>query len=87
MKLDQIIEIINKAFVEEFEIDPSQLTPEARLIEDLGLDSLDFVDMVVILQNSTSINVREEPRIRQVRTVGDLYSLLAELAISQDTAG
>ncbi len=87
MKLDQITEIINKALVEEFEIDPEQLTPQARLVEDLGLDSLDFVDMVVILQNSTSINIREEPRIREVRTVGDLYCLLAELASAQDVVG
>ena len=41
----EIIETTNKVFSESFELENSQLTPDARIFEDLGLDSLDIVDL------------------------------------------
>jgi acyl carrier protein len=74
----EVIELVNKGIVEEFEMDPTLLKPEARLVEDLGFDSLDFVDVAVVLQQSFGITLRDEPRVREIRTLGDLHKLIID---------
>jgi len=71
-----IAEIVNEGLVTEFELDPAVLKPEARLVDDLGMDSLDLMDMVLLLQNAFGVQLREEKRIRDVRTLADVYSLI-----------
>ena len=73
---EQIIDLVNRTLAEEFELNPQDLTPGAHLITDLGLDSLDFVDMVVVLQNAFHVSLREEPSIQQIRTVGEIHQLV-----------
>lgn len=75
---EKVIEIVNQSLADEFEVDPETLKPEAHLIEDLGFDSLDFVDMVVVLQQAFGVALREEPRVREVRTLGDLHRLVID---------
>lgn len=78
MSFDQhIVEVVNSSLVDEFELEPESLTPEARLVTDLGMDSLDLMDMVLLLQNAFGVELREEKRIRDVRTLADLYTLIA----------
>jgi acyl carrier protein len=72
----EIIQLINRGIVEEFELDPNLLKSEARLVEDLGFDSLDFVDIAVVLQQSFGINLRDEPSVSEIRTLGDLHQLI-----------
>jgi acyl carrier protein len=74
----EVIELINRSIVEEFELDLNLLKPEARLVEDLGFDSLDFVDVAVVLQQSFGVTLRDEPRVREIRTLGDLHRLVIE---------
>lgn len=76
MNDEQVIEIVNRSLVEEFELDASKLTPGAHLVDDLGFDSLDFVDLVVVLQKAFGVKLREEPRVREVRTLGDVHTLV-----------
>lgn len=71
-----IAEIVNEGLVTEFELDPAVLKPEARLVDDLGMDSLDLMDMVLLLQNAFGVQLREEKRIRDVRTLADVYMLI-----------
>lgn len=73
---EEIHQRVNTIFVEEFELEPEQLVPEATLYEDLGLDSLDAVDMVVALEKEFGVKMRDEESIRSVRTLDDLYTLL-----------
>ena len=47
MTEQEIIDITNKVFEESFEIEVERLIPEANIFLDLGLDSLDIVDLVV----------------------------------------
>ncbi len=68
----QVIEVI----AEEFELDPAKLTPEATLYDDLGLDSLDAVDLVVALEKAFSIKLANEEAVRSVRTMDDLFRLV-----------
>lgn len=75
---NEIVELINRNLVNEFELDPAVMKPEAHLIEGLGFDSLDFVDIVVVLQHAFGVTLREEPRVREVRTLGDLHRLVID---------
>ena len=74
----EIVNIINSSMIQEFEFDPDTMTPDANLINDLGMDSLDFVDLVVVLQNAFGVKLRNEPKIRQIETLGDLHKLVME---------
>jgi acyl carrier protein len=71
----RIIEVI----AEEFELEPAQLLPGATLYDDLGLDSLDAVDMVVAMEKSFGIKLANEEAIKAVRTMGDLCDLIINL--------
>jgi acyl carrier protein len=57
--------------VEMFEVDPEKITRDARLFEDLDLDSIDAVDLIVKLQDLTGRKFKPE-EFKSVRTVGDL---------------
>jgi len=46
--------------VEELEIDENKITPEGKLKEDLGIDSLDFVDIVVIVERKFGFKINPE---------------------------
>ena len=78
MTQQDIIDITNKVFEEEFEIDPVRLTPDAKIFEDLGLDSLDIVDLVVALQKNFKVRIQDDERVRQIRTLADVYGFIEE---------
>lgn len=69
----QIIELINSSLAEEFELNPDDMTPEANLYTDLELDSLDTVDMVIVLEGAFKFKIREEEAIREIRTLADIH--------------
>ena len=72
----EIIETVNGIFRDVFEIDAVRLTPEAKLFDDLGLDSLDAVDMMANLQERFEVSLRNDERVRAVRTLADVYALV-----------
>ena len=53
-----------------------KMVPEATLFDDLELDSLDMVDMVIVLENAFSFKIREEEAIREIRTLGDIHDFV-----------
>ena len=73
MNDQEIIDLINTTIAEEFEVDMLVMTPEAHLFDDLELDSLDIVDLVVVLENAFKFKIREEEPIREIRTLGDIH--------------
>ncbi len=60
MEKASIIEKINGFLVEEFEVDPEKISPEANLRETLELDSLDYIDLVVVVENNFGFKVKPE---------------------------
>ena len=60
MTNNEIIERIHEFLIEEFEVNPEKLVPEANLKEALGLDSLDYIDLVVIIESNFSFKVKPE---------------------------
>lgn len=79
MDMESIVKDVNEVFVEEFELDESQLKPEAQIFQELGLDSLDVVDLIVAIQKKFGVNVRTDERVQQIRTLQDLYEFIATL--------
>jgi acyl carrier protein len=75
----EIINKINKVFEESFEIEKERLVPEAHIFTDLGLDSLDIVDLVVALQNAFGVKIRNEEKVRDIRTLQDIYQFISSL--------
>ena len=75
MTRDEIYRRVSELLVTSFEIDPKQVVPQALLFQELGLDSIDAIDMVVRLQEWTGRRVPEEA-LRSVRTVDDVVSLV-----------
>lgn len=72
----EIVSITNDVFAESFEIEPERLVPEAQIFQDLGLDSLDTVDLVVALQKRFAVQIRDDARIRSIRTLADVYAFI-----------
>ena len=72
----EIIELINTSLAEEFELNREVLKPEALILDDLELDSLDIVDMVVVLENAFQFKIREEDALREIRTLGDIHNFV-----------
>ena len=73
MKREEIIKLVNEIFEDSFELDQSELLPDKLLFTDLGLDSLDIVDLIVGLQKKFGVNLRENEELREIRTLGDIY--------------
>jgi len=69
-------ERVNQLVANEFELDPTAIQPDADLYKDLGLDSLDAIDLVVALERSFAFKV-EEGAAKAVRTIAQLYEFVA----------
>lgn len=76
--MERIIKIVNQVLEEEFEIDAELLKPESLLNEDLGLDSLDAVDLIVMVDKQLGVRIEEE-QARSIRTLEDVYKIIDEL--------
>jgi acyl carrier protein len=73
MTEQEVIERIDSSLAEEFELDRADMTPEANIYDELGLDSLDTVDMVIVLEGAFDFKIREEEAVRSIRTLGDIH--------------
>ena len=72
----EVIDLINLTLIEEFELNMKDMKPEALIFDDLELDSLDIVDMVVVLENTFQFKIREESSIRKIRSLGDIHEFV-----------
>lgn len=72
MSNEEVISKINQFFVEEFEADESTLIPTENMRKTLDLDSLDFVDLVVVVENNFGFKVKPED-FQNIVTFQDFY--------------
>lgn len=75
MSLEEVIEETRGFLSEEFEVDRDSILPENSLKETLDLDSLDYVDLVVLIEENLNIKVTGED-FKGIETFGDFYSLV-----------
>jgi acyl carrier protein len=77
MTRDEIYETVVEILCDTFEFEPTQITLESKLYEELGLDSIDAVDIFVQLREVTGR--RPDPdRARKIRTVDELVTFVEE---------
>lgn len=73
MTNEEIIKTVNTFLVEEFEVEESKISPEANLRETLELDSLDYVDLVVVIESNFGFKVKGED-FMNIHTFQDFYN-------------
>ena len=73
MQNEEIIKKINQLLIDEIEIEESQITPAADLKKDLGIDSLDFVDLFVIIENNFGFKMKAE-EMSDIKKLEDFYN-------------
>ena len=81
MTEQEIAERVKKILIEEFELKEEELSPEASLYDELGLDSLDSVDLVVALEHEFKFKVvrnLDEEKIRSIRNLSDIHRFIIE---------
>jgi acyl carrier protein len=69
-KVTGIFDRVKEIVVEELNVDASEVTPEARFVEDLGADSLDVVELVMRFEEVFDIEIPDEDT-EKIITVGD----------------
>ena len=72
----EIRRLLSDAVAEEFEIDKAKMTPDASIVSDIGLDSLDMVDLAVIVDRLFGVKLTRED-MAGVATFGDLAELIS----------
>ncbi|ABF11244.1 acyl carrier protein [Cupriavidus metallidurans] len=85
MTHDEIFTRVAGVLEQMFEIDPARITLDARLYDDLDIDSIDAVDLLVKMKPLMSRPIRAE-QFKSVKTVGDVVRTLASLIDSPATA-
>ena len=63
MNRAEIEEKVRNCLIEELEVDEDKIFPEAKLKEDMGIDSLDFVDIVVIVDKNFGFKIKPEEMV------------------------
>ncbi len=75
MQNDEIISKINQLLVDEIEIEEEKISPAADLKKDLEIDSLDFVDLFVIIERNFGVKMKAE-EMADIKTLQDFYDYI-----------
>lgn len=75
MERTEIENKVNDFLIEELEVEADKITPEAGLKDDLGIDSLDFVDIVVIVEKKFGFKIKPE-EMMEVKTLKQFYDYI-----------
>lgn len=75
MTRQEIEQKVNKFLVDEFEIDEDKIKGEAILKDDLNIDSLDLVDLVVVVKKVFGFKIQLE-EMKAVKTLNDFYDYI-----------
>lgn len=75
---DELFDKLCQVLVDEFDIPRESVHRDAQLFQDLGIDSIDAVDLIVRLREMTGKHVPPD-RFKTVRTVGDVVAVLETL--------
>ena len=73
MVLEKVVSLV----AEQLGIDKKTIKPESNIIEDLGADSLDVIEMLMTLEDEFGITIPDE-KINQIKTVGQIVELIEQ---------
>ncbi len=72
-----VLEKVKMILANQFEVDEDTITAETNVMEDLGADSLDVVDMLMSLEDEFDVEIPDE-EIEKMRTVADVVAYIEE---------
>lgn len=75
MNRNEIEEKVRNFLIEDLEVEEERIYPQAKLKEDVGIDSLDFVDIVVIVEKNFGFKIKPE-EMAGVQTLNDFYDYI-----------
>lgn len=75
MTTEEIYQKTQQILLEDFEIEADKIAPDAQLREDIGIDSLDFVDIVIAIEREFGFKPTTE-QLKQHGTLGDLCAFI-----------
>lgn len=75
---EEIFGQLREIMVDELGIDGAQIKPESVLLSDLDINSLELMNLVMVVEEKYNIFLDEE-RLHDIKTVGDVVSYIAEL--------
>ena len=73
-----VFEKLKAILAAQFEVDPESITAETDIVDDLGADSLDLVDMLMSLEDEFNIGEVSDEMLEKIHTVGQLVSYIEE---------
>ena len=73
-----IFDKLKALIAEQLSVDPADITLEATFVDDLGVDSLDLVELSMTLEDEFGIEEMSEEDMANIKTVGDLVEYLAK---------
>jgi len=76
--IDEIYQLLSKLLQVMFEVEAEDISPSARLYEDLDIDSIDAVDLIVELRSITGKQI-DPDEFKAVRTVDDVVNAVANI--------
>ncbi len=72
MTREEIITTINTILVDEIEIDQEKINDNALLKKDLGIESLDFIDIVALIESNFGFKIKPE-EMKNIQTLSQFY--------------
>lgn len=72
---DEVLALLRRLFVQEFEIPAEAVSPEAHLVDDLDLDSVDAVSLAARLEEETGLTLSEDD-LKAMRTVASVVEIV-----------
>lgn len=75
MEKSEIIQKVNEFLIDEFEVDESKIKPDSNLKTDLGIDSLDFIDIAIIVEKTFKFKIKAEDLVN-VSTLDNFYDYI-----------
>ena len=73
-----VFDRIKEALVSQFDVDPEKITRETDVINDLGADSLDLVELIMTLEDEYGVSVTDES-VYEHKTVGEIADFIESL--------
>ncbi|QOR73407.1 acyl carrier protein [Cruoricaptor ignavus] len=77
MTVAEIAQTANDFLVSEFEVDADEISADANFGETLGLDSLDYIDLVVVIESNFGVKFGEKD-FKEITTFEDFYQAIAQ---------
>ena len=80
MTREEVVRKVNAILIEEFEIEEEKIEPTGNIMTTLGIDSLDLVDLVVLIEKTFGFKVVNE-EMANIKNLNDFYDYVTARAV------